>query len=489
LLVLAGCAVRGAPEPSPTLSSSSGSSAALEPAASSVVPPADRAQVERIAAEALARGRAYAMLAELCRVAPKRLAGSRGAQDAVDWAARTMRACGLENVRLEPCVVPHWERGAPERLVLTAPSEVAGVELPALALGDSIGTSAAGIEAEIVAVRSFEELSALGDGALGKIVLFARAMDDAALEPFSAYGGAVDQRSRGASEAARAGAVAALVRSMTTLQDDLPHTGGLRYEDGVARVPAAAVSTNACDRIVALLAQSERVRARLTTHCRTLSDEPSYNVVGELVGRELPDEIVLVGGHLDAWDAGSGAHDDGAGCAHSIEALRLLRVLDLRPRRTLRCVLFMNEENGLRGARAYAEAHADELARHVFALESDRGGFTPRGFSTNAGPEALALLRALAAPLECLGAERVSAGGGGADISVLARGGVPLCGFVPDPQRYFDVHHCARDTIEAVNRRELELGAAAVAALLYQVAELEPPLPRNEPREAVPRGR
>lgn len=438
-----------------------------------------RADVEGLLADALARGRSFDLLTGLCTAAPHRLAGSPGAERAVAWALRAMSECGLENVRAEPVMVPRWERGATERLELVSADGSVERELAVLALGGSVGTPVSGITAEVVAVKSFDELRALGEGARGKIVLFDRPLDPALLDTFAAYGGAVDQRSRGAIEAARAGALAALVRSMTHARDDAPHTGAMGYADGVAKVPAAAVSTQAADLLSSRIAGGESVRVRLTMSCRTLDDVESANVVGEIVGRERPDEIVVVGGHLDAWDVGQGAHDDGAGCVHAIEALRLIKARGLRPRRTLRAVMFMNEENGTRGARAYFEAHAGEMERHMLALESDRGGFTPRGFTTDANADALAILREIAALLEAAGAGDVSPGWGGVDIAPMARAGVPLVGFLPDDERYFDFHHSANDVLAAVHPRELALGAGAIAGLVYVVADLPATLPRN----------
>jgi Zn-dependent M28 family amino/carboxypeptidase len=433
--------------------------------------------VDRIVDEALASGEAYGKLRALCTVAPHRLSGSEGAEAAVAWARAAMIADGLENVRLEPCTVPRWERGAVEELSLVVEGGE-DLSLPVLALGGSIATPEEGIEAGLVVVETFEELAELGEAARGKVVLFNRPMDDRLVNTFRAYGGAVGQRGGGAIEAARVGAVAALVRSMTTRRDDVPHTGAMRYREGVERIPAAAVSTNGADDLARRVAAGEDVRVRLRLDCRWLEPVTSYNVVGELVGRERPEEVIVVGGHLDAWDVGEGAHDDGAGCVQSMEALRLLKALDLRPRRTLRCVLFMNEENGLGGGRTYHRDHLEEMDRHVLAIESDRGGFTPRGFSVQGSPEALAELRALAPLLERTGATRIEAGGGGADIGPMSASGVPLVGFVPDPQRYFDVHHSPNDVFEAVNPRELHLGTAAIAALAWLVAEREEALPR-----------
>jgi len=435
---------------------------------------------QRLAARALSEGRTYAKLADLCRSAPQRLSGSPGAARAVEWAAQAMRAEGLENVRLEDCVVPRWERGAPERLEIRAPAELAGERLRLLALGGSVGTPPGGIEAELVVVRSFEELTALGERARGRIVLFDRGMDPGISDPFEAYGLAVNQRTRGAIEAARVGALALLIRSVTSATDDEPHTGAMAYDDAVPRIPAAALGVRSAERLARLANVPGGLRLELELDCRQHEDAPSHNVVGEFVGREKPEEIVLVGAHLDSWDVSEGAHDDGAGCAQALESLRLLRALELRPRRTLRVVLYMNEENGLRGARAYAERHAAQLDKHVLALESDRGGFAPRGFVTDANPAARALIAPIVAQLAPLGAERLTRGGGGADLIPLQPAGVITMGLVPDPQRYFDLHHSARDVLAEVHPRELELGSAAIAYVLYRVAELEQTLPRNE---------
>jgi hypothetical protein len=434
---------------------------------------------QRILSAALTRGQAYANLRRLTRVAPRRLSGSEGAARAVAWAEGAMRSAGLENVRLEPCTVPHWVRGEVERLVITAPAELEGQELPILALGGSVATPPGGLEAGVVVVRDFAELEAEGFDARGKFVLFNRPMDDASLSTFDAYGSAVEQRTQGAARAAQVGAVGSITRALTTLRNDVPHTGAMGYWPGVPKVPAVAVSTNGADRIEQLLREGVELRLRLELACETLPDAASFNVVGELVGRELPDEIVLVGAHLDAWDVGQGAHDDGAGCVQALEALRLLKVLDLRPRRTLRVVLFMNEENGLGGGRAYYAAHVGEMAKHVLAIESDSGGFTPRGFTSDAQPGALAALQGIAAWLAGSGADSVRTGEGGADISPMAQSGVPLVGYEPDSQRYFDLHHSELDVFEAVNERELSLGAAAIAVLAWGVAEREKLLPRH----------
>ncbi len=446
-------------------------------AAPNTTPDPRREAVEAIVRSALTSGQAYAMLERLIQAAPKRLAGSPGEQKALAWAKAEMERAGLAEVRLEPVRVPRWERGEVERLAWVGDGEKELV-LAASALGGSVGTAGEVLEAEVVEVSSRAELEALGERARGRFVFFNQPMDPSLPDPGAAYGGAVWQRTRGAIEAARRGGVGAIVRSVTQRLDDHPHTGAMRYEEDLPRVPAVAISTRAAEELARRLAASERGRLRLELDCRTLEDASSANVVGEIAGREKPEEILLVGGHLDAWETGVGAHDDGAGCVQSIEAARLLLVCGLKPRRTIRVVLFANEENGLAGGRAYRQAHEAELEHHVLALESDSGGFAPRGFETNLDPAAWTELRALTALLAPIGADRLESGRGGADISVLAEHGVPLFDYDPDPQRYFDVHHSALDTLEAVHPRELELGAAAIAALLYLVAELPEPLPR-----------
>ena len=429
--------------------------------------------------EALLSGRSYGYLEELCTVAPHRLSASTGAASAIDWARATMEREGFENVHLEPCVVPRWVRGSTAHLIVVEPRAHAGERLPILALGGSVATPPEGLEADVIRVLGFEELEQRAGEARGKLVLFDRPMDRSLVEPFRAYRGAVNQRSLGAIKAAEAGAVGAICRSMTTRLDDVPHTGAMRYADGVPMIPSSACSTLAAERIGDWLASGQRVRLKLVMDCRREEPVDSFNVIGELTGWEKPEEIVLIGGHLDAWDVGQGAHDDGAGCVHAIEAVSLIKRLGLRPRRTLRCVLFMNEENGVAGARAYAEAHGAE--HHVLAIESDRGGFTPRGFTTDARGEVFETLRTLVDLQSDTGASELVPGGGGVDISFLAAKGVTLVGYWPDAQRYFDVHHAPSDTFDKINERELTLGAAAIASLAWLVADLPETLPSNPP--------
>lgn len=401
---------------------------------------------------------------------PGRLSGSRAAAESVRRSHRLMELYGFDNVRLEPVRVPVWQRRL-EVAEITSGGAGSG-NLQIAALGGSPPTPAEGIEANVVEVRSEAELQQLGDHARGKIIFYNQAMDRTAADPFKAYGAAVWQRSRGAYEASKLGAVAVLVRSMTTTLDDHPHTGQMRpvLEDGrTPVVPAAAVSTRSAELLRSLLQNNpDAVRVRMRLDCGFLPDADSHNVIGEITGSSKPGEIVLVVGHLDAWDKGDGAHDDGAGCAHAMEALRLIREAGLRPKRTIRCVLFMNEENGLAGGRAYAEAH--DAGAHLFAIESDRGGFAPLGVQCPRREPIHSIVQNNARFLAALGAGTVFDGGGGADISPLERRGV-ICGeLIPDPTWYFHYHHCDADVVEAVDPRDLERGAVVLAFTLFTIA-------------------
>ncbi|MBI5434788.1 MAG: M20/M25/M40 family metallo-hydrolase [Planctomycetes bacterium] len=433
---------------------------------------AERAVVTRIFERELADGRSYAILAGLLEAAPNRLSGSEGAARAVDWCRAEFERHGLDAVRLEKVMVPHWVRGEKNSLQRVGDAK----PIPMLSLGGSVGTPQGPIEAEVVEIKSRDELAQLGERAKGKLLFFNQPMDPRQTSTFHAYGGAVWQRGSGAIEAAKVGALGAIVRSMTLDLDDFPHTGAMRYDEKLPKVPGVAISTLAAEALSRELAGGKAVRLRLELSCETLPDVESANVVAEIRGREKPDEVVVIGAHLDAWDASPGAHDDGAGCAQVIEALRVLRALDLKPRRTIRAVLFMNEENGLRGGQGYAKQHEHELEHHVFALETDRGGFAPRGIG------AVPVMHAELAPLVGLmtpwGCGTLFDGDGGADISPMGPAGVPLGELLPEDSRYFDCHHSGRDTLAAVDQRELELGAAAVAATAFLVADYSGTWPR-----------
>lgn len=426
--------------------------------------------VDRFFVEALARGRAYENLRTLVSQCPGRLGGSPALARAVTWSERLLGTMGLDRVAKQDVLVPHWERGAREAVRLL-PSRGPAVALAATALGGCGASPAGGINAGVIEVRSLDELAALGrEKIAGRIVFFNRPMNPARFLSGPSYGEAADQRTRGPAAAAGLGAVAALTRSLTFAADDVPHTGSTRFPPGVAPIPAAALSTLAADRLSAALAGDPGLRVDLRIYARTLPDAPSHNVIGEIRGSTFPDEIILVGGHLDSWDIAPGAHDDGAGVVQAIEVLRLFKVLGLKPRHTLRCVLFTNEENGLAGATAYASLAKSSPQKHLFAVESDAGGFAPSGFELGS-TQGDAHLRAARwrALFEPWGIWRFTPGTAGMDVSPLMLQGVTVAEIRPDSQRYFDLHHTARDAIEQVNPRELHLGAAALAALIWLV--------------------
>ncbi|MEL6923156.1 MAG: M28 family peptidase [Bacteroidota bacterium] len=431
----------------------------------------DAFMIRNIYDKALTEGSCYNWLHHLCTRIGGRLAGSPQAAAAVEYTRQMLDTMGLDSVWLQPCVVPHWTRGDAEVARVVNSRQVGSVDLRALALGNSGATPDAGLTAEVVEVKTLDEVQELGETLKGKIVFYNRPMDPTQIRTFNAYGGAVDQRVYGASRASAFGAVAVLVRSMTTRIDGVPHTGVTVFEDGVTPIPALAISTEDAELLSRLL-RDEPVRVHLRTNCRMLEPTLSYNVIGEIRGSEKPEEIILVGGHLDSWDVGSGAHDDGAGCVHAMEVLQLMKRLNYQPKRTIRCVLFMNEENGLAGGLAYAEISNNRREYHLAAIESDAGGFTPRGFSCDAEAtvfnDKFKQLSDWLPLLEPYGLA-LTKGGSGADISPLKSQQGLLVGFRPDSQRYFDYHHTAIDNIDAVNKRELELGAAAITSLVYLI--------------------
>ncbi|WP_171738316.1 M28 family peptidase [Spirosoma taeanense] len=427
---------------------------------------ADSVTIRKIYNEALSNGQSYEWLRHLTKQIGPRLSGSTGAQKAVDWTKQLMEQQGFDRVFLQDVMVPHWVRGAKEEAYIRNGKQKTTV--PIAALGGSVATGPKGVEAGVVEVKSFTELRALGaDKVKGKIVFFNRPMDPTKINTFEAYGGAVEQRANGATEAAKLGAIGAIVRSMTNVHDDNPHTGSMRYGTGVPLIPTAAISTNGADLLSKSLSENPNLTFYFKQNSETLPDAKSYNVVGEIRGSEKPDEIIVVGGHLDSWDLSEGAHDDGSGCVQSIEVLRILKSLGIKPKRTIRAVMFMNEENGLRGGVQYADLAKKNNEKHIAAVESDNGGFTPRGFGIVGTPDQRAKAIAWKPLLAPYGLTEIGPGGGGADIGPLATLGTVLFGFKPDTQRYFDYHHTAVDRFEAVSQRELELGAASMAALVY----------------------
>ncbi len=433
----------------------------------------DETVAGRIVGAALVDPGAYDRLAYLTdRIGP-RLSGSDNLDAAIRWAAAELRADGLDDVHTEPVRVPHWVRGE-ERGAILAP---AAHPLVLTTLGGSVATPPGGITADVVAVPGFEELERLGDAVRGKMVLFDRPIvRNGGAE--HGYGSAVELRVHGASHAAKQGAVAVLVRSLGTASYRLPHTGVMSYDDGAPKVPGVAITAEDADLVERLLATGATVRVHLEVGARTLPDADSANVVADLRGRERPDEIVVIGCHLDSWDVGTGAIDDGAGCAIVMQAVATLKRLGLRPRRTIRAVLYTNEENGTRGGKGYAEAHAGEIERHVAAIESDSGAGTPLGFGVTAGDGGVEAVRALAGRLLGIGAADVRSGGGGTDISPLRKAGVPSLSLRQDTTYYFDWHHTDADTLDKVDPEDLARNVAAMAWMAWSLAERDAPLPR-----------
>ena len=430
---------------------------------------ADSVMVKSIFDYELTNGRCYSTLEYLTTKIGGRLSGSANAAKAVDWTAQVMKEFA-DSVWLQPVMVPHWERGKKETGRIVKSKVTAARELSICALGGSVGTGAEGITANVIEVKNFEELKNLGEqNVKGKIVFFNRGFDQTKINTFAAYGGAVDQRGGGASEAAKYGAKAVIVRSMGSGIEDYPHTGSLRYSPNLPMIPAVAVSTKDADVLSDLLRKDSGLQLFLQTNSQTLADASSFNVIGEIKGSELPEEILVVGGHLDSWDLGQGAHDDGTGCVQSMEVLRILKSIGYKPKRTIRAVMFMNEENGLRGGQEYATQASSKKEKHIAAIESDRGGFTPRGFAMMGRESAKAKIRNWKNILEPYGLTDFSQTGSGADIGPLASQDVTLLEFLPDSQRYFSYHHTPEDTFDKVNRRELELGAASMAALIYLI--------------------
>jgi carboxypeptidase Q len=421
-----------------------------------------RAPAGRIIGAALTYNKAWERLAYLTDHIGNRLSGSTNLERAIAWATAEMTKDGLDNVRAEKVMVPHWVRGE-ESLELLTP---VALKLPMLGLGNSIATPAAGITSDVVAVQDFAELDALGDRVRGKIVLYNA--------PFTNYGATVQYRLNGASRAARYGAVAALVRSITPVSLQTPHTGAMNYDPQQPKIPTAAITIEAADLLQRLSDDGQHPVVRLKMEAKFLADAESANVVAELKGTEKPDEIVLIGGHLDSWDVGQGAHDDGGSCIAAWEAIRLLKQLGLRPRRTIRVVLFTNEENGTRGATGYRDAHRAEIAKHVFAIESDSGIYRPEGLALadTAPPLVRSNLIEIAKLLSGLRADRIGGDGGGADIGPLMREGVVGANLEVDGSHYFDIHHTQADTLDKISPGDLSYCVATLAVFAYTIADL-----------------
>jgi carboxypeptidase Q len=424
--------------------------------------------------EALTNSKCYEVLEHLCTQIGPRLSGSQGAAKAVDFMSETSKKEGFDKTILQEVMVPHWERGNICE-VKTANKETT---FSACALGGSVGGE---VKAKVIRVSHLEQLDSLGEANIrGKIVFFTRPMEPRHIHTFEAYGGCVDQRWAGPSKASKYGALGTLVRSMSLREDEFPHTGSMSYDTLFPKIPAFAISTAAATRLDKMLNEKPDLEIYMKGNCAMLPDTLSHNVVAETKGNENPNNFIIAGGHLDAWDNGQGAHDDGAGCVQSMEALRILKNLGYKPKNSLRAVMFMNEENGLRGGKKYAELAEKNLEQHIVAIESDRGGFTPRGFYIDTDDAKLiSFISNYRNLLEPYGLHDFKKGGGGADIGPLKQKGTVCLGYIPDSQRYFDYHHASSDTFDAVNKRELELGAASIAAMIYLVDKYG--LPTQQP--------
>jgi len=431
----------------------------------------DSLVIKKIYDAALLEGKSYDWLDYLSNQIGGRLSGSLQAEKAVKYTEAELKELGLDKVWLQPVMVPKWTRGAKEYAYIeTAIGETSTTNI--CALGGSVSTPEGGLKAQVIEVTSLDEIEKLGEENIkGKIVFYNRPMQADLIQAFRAYGGCVDQRYAGAMEAAKYGAVGVVVRSMNLRKDDFPHTGSMTYGDLPTnlRIPACAISTNGANYLSSTLKLQPKLKFYFNQTCKTYPDVQSYNVIGEITGSENPNKFIVVGGHLDSWDIGDGSHDDGAGVVQSMEVLRLFKKIGYKPKNSIRVVLFMNEENGLRGGKKYALDAKNKNEDHIFALESDAGGFTPRGFSFDCDDESFNKIVSWKPLFKQYLVHYFEKGGSGADIGPLKKDGIILSGLRPDSQRYFDYHHAASDIFEAVNKRELELGGAAMTSLVYLI--------------------
>jgi hypothetical protein len=427
----------------------------------------DSTNIKHFFNTALMEGQSYEWLRDLTSNVGGRLSGSPEAAKAVQWGEALMKKVGLDSVWLQPVMVPHWVRGEKEVANYTINGQKKNV--PICALGFSIATPKNGVTAEVIEVQGLKEAEELGEKLRDKIVFFNRPFDNTLINTFKAYGGCVGQRVKGAAVCGKFGAKGVIVRSMTNGVDDYPHTGTMSYGDIPKEeyIPTAAISSRAANILSEDLKKNPNLKFYFKQSCETLPDAPSFNVVGEIKGSENPENIMVVGGHLDSWDLGDGAHDDGTGVVQSLEVAYLFKKNNIKPKNTLRVVFFMNEENGTRGAKEYARLAKLNKETHIGGLESDAGGHTPRGFSIDANENNTALLQSWKKLLSPYGLHDINKGGSGADISPLKGEAVTLVGYRPDSQRYFDYHHTSTDTFDKVNKRELQLGSASMASIIY----------------------
>lgn len=426
--------------------------------------------IKKLSDEIMRNGKAYDWLHDLTKNIGGRLAGSPQFAKAIQWGKTTMEATKADKVFLQECMVPHWVRGGKDKVIITSVNnKPISKALDALALGNSLGTGPKGLTAEVLALKDFDELEKRKNEVKGKIVLFNYPFNPTYIIPSRSYGEAGAYRRGGPSRAAKYGAAAVLTRSLTEATNNNPHTGATVYDTTFPKIPCAALGTMDADYLYNL-ATTSKVKVAITTNAHFLPDTIAHNVIGEMKGSEFPNQYITIGGHLDSWDVNEGAHDDGTGVVQTMEIVRALKALGYVPKHSIRFVLFANEENGGRGGAKYAEAAKANNEEHIFALESDEGGFTPRGFSFTSNPAQLQKANTWLALLKPYGTETMGSGGGGADISPLAQLlKTPLAGFVPDNQRYFDLHHARNDVFENVNKRELLLGAVNMAGLIYLI--------------------
>ncbi len=429
----------------------------------------DSVKIKKLADEVMTNSKAYDNLRYLCKKIGPRLSGSVNAQKAVLAGMQMLKDAGADTIYLQPCTVPHWVRGNKESGYFSAGGKKTVLHLTAL--GNSEGSNGKPITGSITEVNSMEELYAAGNTLKGKIVFFNIKMNPTYIRTFKAYGESGVGRRAGAAQAAKYGAIGVMVRSLASNIDDHPHTGALQYNDSFPKIPAVAISTADAEQLSALIKSGKPVTGSFTTSCRMMGTANSYNVIGELRGSKYPEQIITVGGHLDSWDLAEGAQDDGTGIVQSIEVIRALKATGMQPQRTVRAVLFMNEENGGGGSKAYLDNAKSKGEQHIFALESDDGGFTPRGFSLDMSEEKKAKIRSWKNLFYNYGVYDLSEGGSGSDVGPLKQVGAALAGLNTDSQRYFDIHHAETDVFENVSKREVDLGAVNMAALIWLVSE------------------
>lgn len=444
------------------------------PASSQSITERYRDQVKQLIDASLATDSAWSRLAYITDTFGPRFSGSQNLEDAIDEIVRMMKKDGFDTVYTEPVKVPHWVRGNESAKMISPRPRI----MPMLGLGGSIATPPEGITAEVIVVDELDSVATLGERARGKIVLINQAFEEGrGPAPFRGYSQTVRIRSMGAVESAKVGAVATLIRSVGPYGMQTPHTGSMAYVDGVPKIPAAAITIEDSEMIKRMTERGQKVVVTLNMEAQTLPDADSRNIIVELRGYEKPEEIVVMGGHIDSWDVGTGAMDDAGGCIVTWEALRLMKELGLRPRRTVRVVFWTNEENGLRGANVYKNNRLAEVEKHVLAMESDSGVFSPEGFGFTGVNAAYAMINEIGQMLTPIGANSITRGGGGADISPLTREGVPSMGLTVDGTKYFWYHHTDADTIDKLDRDEVNRCVAAMAVMAFVVADMQERLP------------